>query len=99
MGERRRPRPELHQGGEGVEIERAGIHLAHGVKDPGEAEVGGDAGFQFGEFSLVPAHEVEHILGGAHGALDAPQRVAFDQVFDAFDGDQKLLGGGGEPFA
>ena len=98
VGERRRPRTKLHQGGDGVEVEGAGIDLAHGVKDPGEAEMGGDAEFQFGKFRLIPTHEVEHVLGSAHGALDAPQRVAFDQVFDAFDGDQKFLSGGGEPF-
>ena len=61
--------------------------------------MGGDAGFQLGKFGLVPAHEVEHVLGGTHGTLDAPQRVAFDQIFDAFDGDQEFLGGGGEPLA
>ena len=59
----------------------------------------GDPGLEIGEFGGVTAEQVEHVLRGAHRALDAAQRVAIDQVLEALEGDQQLVGHGGEPLA
>ena len=60
--------------------------MAHGIEDTVEAQVIRDRGLQGGELVLGAAHEIEHVLGGTHRALDAAQRVACQEFFDALDG-------------
>ena len=47
----------------------------------------------------VAAEEVEHVLCGAHRALDPAQRVAGAQVFQPVVGDEQLVGGAREALA
>ena len=90
---------ELHERGEHVEVEAARVDLPDAGQHPLEAEVGGDPLLEVRQLLGVAVEEVEHVLGGAHRALDAAQRVAGEQVLDALDGDQHLVGGGREPLA
>ncbi len=39
----------------------------------------GDAALEFGQTGGVAVEQIEHVLGGAHRALDAAQRVAVEQ--------------------
>ncbi len=54
---------------------------------------------QLSQFRRVAAEQVEHVLRGAHRALDSAQRVAVDQLAQSSQRDQGLLRGRGEPFA
>ena len=98
-GERRRARGELHERGDDVEVERAGVDLADAVEHAGEAEVLGDAAFEIGEAGGIAVEEVEHVLCGAHRALDPAQRVAGAQVLQPVVGDEQLVGGAREALA
>ena len=65
-----------------VEVERAGVHLADVGEDVAEAEVGEHRLLQPVDGVGVAAEQVELVLLGADRALDAPQRVAGEQVVD-----------------
>ena len=99
LRERRRARAELHQRGDDLVVQRARVHLPHRVKGAGEAEVGGDALLELGHAGGVAVEQVEHVLRGAHGALDAAQRVALEQRLHALQRHQQFVGGGGETLA
>ena len=94
-----RPGRELDQRGDDVEVERAWVDLTDAGEHPVEAEVPGHPFLEVGEGHSGPAEQVEHVLGGAHRALDAAQRVAREQVVEPVERDQHLVGDGGEPLA
>ena len=73
--------------------------MPHRIKHAVEAEAVRDALLELGELLLVAAHEVQHVLRGAHRALDAAQRIPLEQLLDALDRNQDLVGGGGETLA
>ncbi len=99
LGHRGGRRGELHQRGDHVVVEGAGVDLADRGERLGEAEVRGDAPLQVGELVRVAAEQVQHVLGRADRALDPAQRVAREQVLQAAVGDQQLVGGGREALA
>lgn len=80
-------------------VERTRIHLADARENIGETEELGDPSFQFRQSRGVPVEQVEHVLRGAHRALDAPQRIAVDQFAYALQRDQALFGGRREALA
>ena len=86
--EARRPGSCLNERGDDVEVERAWIHLADAVQHPLEAEVACDARLELGELRSIAVQQIEHVLGGAHRAFDAAQRVTRDQLLDTLEGDQ-----------
>ncbi len=98
-GQRRRRGGQLHQRGQHVEVERARVDLADAGQPGGEAEVRGHPPLQLGELGRIAAEQVEHVLGGAHRALDAAQRVARAQLLQPGVRDEHLVGRGGEPLA
>ena len=98
-GERGRPGAELDECREHVEVERAGVDLAHAGEDGREAEMVGDRRLEPGELVLVAVEQVEHVLRGADRALDAAQRIAGEQVVEATHRDEQFVGDGGEPLA
>ena len=59
----------------------------------------GDGALECGERRGVTVEEVEHVLRGAHRALDAAQRVALDEVRESVVGDEQLVSPGGEALA
>ena len=59
----------------------------------------GDPLLEGGQLVGVAAEQVELVLRRADRALDAAQRVAGDQLLEALEGDQQLLGRRGEPLA
>ena len=86
-----RARRGLHQRADDIEIERAGVHLAHVGEHRLEAEVLGDAALQPVEALAVAVEQVEHVLLGADRALDPPQRVAGEEVVDPVQRLEQLL--------
>ncbi len=59
----------------------------------------GDPLLELGERVLVAAEQVEHVLRGAHRALDAAQGVAREELLDPLEPDHQLVGDGREPLA
>ena len=59
----------------------------------------GHAGLQISQRRRIAAEQIEHVLGGAHRAFDATQRVAVDEVDQAVVGHEHFVGGRGEAFA
>ncbi len=80
-------------------VERSRIHLPDAGENICEAQEFGDPAFQVGQPGGVPVEQVEHVLRGAHRALDAAQRVPVDQLGQPGQRDQRLLGGRREPLA
>ena len=78
---------------------RARVDLADAGEDAVEAEVVGHALLELLQLGGVAVEQVEHVLGGAHRALDAAQRVAGQQALDPVEPDQHLVGDGREPLA
>ena len=64
-----------------------------------ETEVGCDRVLEARQLGRVTAEQVEHVLCCADRALDAPQRVAREQLVEAQEADEQLVGDGGEPLA
>ncbi len=89
----------LHECADDVEIERPRVDLPDAVQHPLEAEVRGDGGLERGELRRVAVEQVEHVLPGAHRALDAAQRVPRDQLLDPLERDQQLFAGRRESLA
>ncbi|CCW13901.1 hypothetical protein EBESD8_44640 [Rhodococcus aetherivorans] len=97
--ERRRPGRDLHERGEHVVVQRARIDLTDAGEHVREPEVLGDRRLETRELVGVAAEQVQHVLRGAHGALDAAQRVPGDQLAQPGERDEQLVGGGREPLA
>ena len=98
-GQRGRRGGQLDQRGEHVEVQRAGVHLPDAGQRGGEAEVLGHRGLQRGQPVGVAVEQVEHVLRGAHRALDPAQRVPGLQLLQPRVGDQHLVGRRREPLA
>src|SRR5690606_9781294 len=80
------PRRYLAKGRNHVEVQRARIDLTHVLEHVREAKVCRDSFFQGVESFLISSEQIEHILGGAHRSLDAPERIALDQFVDSVVG-------------
>ena len=61
-------------------VQRARVDLADAGENVCEPQEFGDPLLQVGQPRGVPVEQVEHVLRGAHRALDAAQRVAVDQL-------------------
>ena len=59
----------------------------------GETQEFGDPALEFGQLFDVTAEQVEHVLAGAHRALDPPQRVAVEKLAHPRQREHHLLGG------
>src|SRR5699024_9612252 len=82
---------QLNQRGNRIKIKGARVDLANGVEHAGKAQVVRDGGFQSCELVFIAAHQIQHVLGSAHWALDAAQWVAAQEVFYALDGQQHFI--------
>jgi hypothetical protein len=96
--QRRRPRHGLDQRRHDVEVERPRVDLADVGERRSESQVLEHGCLEPVDRGLV-AEQVEHVLLGADRTLDAPQRVAPQQLVDPAKGLQQLLAGVGEPLA
>ena len=98
-GQRAHRRAQLHEDGQGVEVEGARVDLADGVEDLAKAQAVGDLRLQLRELRLVTAQQVQHVLRGTHRALDSAQRVACQQLLGARQAQQQLIGRGSKALA
>ncbi len=99
LGQAGRRGGELDESGEHLEVQRPGVDLADAGQHVVEAEVAGDPLLQLGELVGVATEQVQHVLGGADRALDPAQRVPGDQLLQAAERHQQLVGHGREPLA
>ena len=90
---------DLHQGGDDLEVEGAGIDLPSGDEHVVEAELVCDPAFQLVKLVGVAVEQVEHVLTGPHRPLDAAGRVAVNEIVDVPPGKEHLVDGGGESLA
>jgi hypothetical protein len=86
-------------GGRVLAVTAVGLDVADAGQRGGEPEVGGDPLLEPVEPLRGAVEQVEHVLAGAHRPLDAAQRVAREQLLDASEADQHLVGDGGEALA
>ncbi len=89
----------LDQSGDHVEVERAGVDLTDAADRRLEAQPPGDRRLELIQPGEVAAQQVELVLRGAHRALEAPQRVAAQDLLHPGQGVQQLLAGVGEALA
>lgn len=73
--------------------------MADVFPDVGDAEVGGEALFELGDFGGVAIEEGELVELGADGALEATDAVAGDEVLEATEGVEEFFAEHGEAFA
>lgn len=99
LGGRGRRGRELYERGDDLVVEGARVDLADRGERLREAQVARDALLQLVELRRVAAEQVQHVLRGADGALDAAQRVAGEQLLDPGVRDEQLVGGGREALA
>jgi hypothetical protein len=97
--QRRRPGAELDECGHHVVVQRPRVHLPDAGENVCEAQEFGYPPLQRSQPRGIAVEQIEHVLRGAHGPLDAAQRVAVDQLREARQCDQRLLGRRGEPLA
>ena len=81
-----------------VEVERTGVHLTDVGEGGVEAEVAGHCRLELDD-PVGAAQQVEHVLLGADGPLDAPKRVPREELLDALERLQELLAGVREALA
>ncbi len=90
-GEARRGRAHLVEGRDDLEVEAAGVDLAHAAERGGKAEVLEDAAFQDGDLVGLAAEERQLVELRPDRALQPAHRIAGDQLLQPVEGDQQLL--------
>ena len=99
FGEGGRAAAEFDERGDDGEVEGAGVDLTDVFPDVGDAEVGGEAFFELGDFGGVAIEEGKLVELGADRAFEPAHAVAGDEVFEATEGVDELFPEHGEAFA